>query len=127
MGKANRLVRLKRFEVAERARRVTLLETMIRDFGGMALDLAHQIAVEEERTRIKDTAHVAYSTFAAAAAVRRRNLLISVADLTSQLELARRELNRATKQLDDLELARGAVVTMAHSEERSRLDPASAA
>ena len=57
------------------------METMIRDFEHMAVDLARQIAAEEERTGIKDLAHFAYSTFAKAAALRRGNLLTSVADL----------------------------------------------
>jgi hypothetical protein len=77
---------------------------MIRDLDAAAADLAQQIASEEERTRIKDTRHVAYSTFATAAALRRRNLLISVADLKPKLEAAKRELHEVTMQLRDLEL-----------------------
>ena len=79
------LLRLKRFEMAQKAQRVSLLETMVRDFENLALDLAQQIADEEERTRIRDPRHVAYSTFATAAALRRNNLLVSMADLRSKL------------------------------------------
>jgi flagellar FliJ protein len=99
------LLRRKRFETSETARKAALLETMIRDFNNMALDLAQQIAAEEERTKIRDTGHFAYSTFAKAAALRRSNLLTSVADLKTKLDAAKRELDEVTEELRDLELA----------------------
>jgi len=77
-------LRLKRFEVSEKARTVVSMESMIGDFERMANDLARQIAAEEERTGIRDTSHFAYSTFAKAASLRRRNLLNSVADLRAK-------------------------------------------
>ena len=64
-------LRLKRFEATEKARKVASIETMISDFEHVAVDLARQIAAEEERTGIKDLAHFAYSTFAKAASLRR--------------------------------------------------------
>ena len=105
MREGDTVLRLKRFESTQRALKISVLETMIRDLDNAALDLAQQIASEEERTRVKDTRHVAYSTFATAAALRRRNLLISVADLKQKLQLAKRELNEVTMDLRDLELA----------------------
>ena len=45
------VLRLKRFEMAQKAQKVSLLETMVRDFENLALDLAQQIADEEERTK----------------------------------------------------------------------------
>src|SRR5205823_14930452 len=81
MHERTMVLRLKRFETSQKALKVAVLEKMIFDFDNTAADLVQQIAAEESRTRIKDTRHVAYSTFAAAAAVRRRNLLISAADL----------------------------------------------
>lgn len=98
-------LRLKRFETKQRALKVAVLETMIRDFDKASIELLEQIAAEEERTRIKDTRHVAYSTFATAAALRRRNLLISAAELKPKLAAAKRELDEATMKLRDLELA----------------------
>ena len=64
-------LRTKRFDVAEKARKVGSLETMIRDLEHMAADLLRQIQAEEERTGIRDSSHFAYSTFAKAAAHRR--------------------------------------------------------
>jgi flagellar FliJ protein len=99
------LLRRKRFEMTEKARKAALLETMISDFLRIAADLAQQIAVEEDRTKIRDTGHFAYSTFAKAAALRRSNLLTSVTDLKTKLDAAKRELDEVTEQLRDLELA----------------------
>ena len=98
-------LRTKRFEVAEKARKVASLEGTIRDFEIMASDLARQIASEEDRTGIRDQAHFAYSTFAKAAAQRRTNLLNSVADLKMKLGLAKREYEEAALALKRLEPA----------------------
>jgi flagellar FliJ protein len=97
------LRRRKQFETSEKETRVTLLATMIRDFDNMIADLGEQIAAEEDRTKIKDARHPAYSTFAMAAAKRRQNLLISVARTKSMLDAAKRELDEVRAQLLDLE------------------------
>jgi hypothetical protein len=65
--------------------RNALLGTMIRHFENMIADLDGQIATEEDRARIKDTAHPAYSTFARAATKRRQKLLTSVAHVIVNL------------------------------------------
>lgn len=96
-------LRLKRFEVAEKARKVASMETMVLDFEQIATDLARQIAAEEERTGIKDPAHFAYSTFAKAARVRRVNLLNSVVDLKVKLDAAKREHEDVALELSKLE------------------------
>ena len=96
-------LRLRRFEASEKARKVASIETMILDFEHMASDLARQISAEEERTGVRDPAHFAYSTFAKAAALRRANLLTSVADLRSKLEAARQEHEYAVVELRKLE------------------------
>jgi hypothetical protein len=98
-------LRAKRFEAAEKARKVASLESLVRDFEMMALDLSRQIAAEEERTGIKDPAHFAYSTFAKAAAQRRGNLQTSVADLKDKLEAARRDHEDIASELRKLEPA----------------------
>ncbi|RTL71567.1 MAG: flagellar export protein FliJ [Hyphomicrobiales bacterium] len=96
-------LKLKRFEVNEKARKVASIETMISDFETMALELSRQIAAEEERTGVKDAAHFAYSMFAKAAATRRENLLASVEDLRVKLDNARRELEEVSGELAKLE------------------------
>ena len=96
-------LRLKRFEASEKARKVASIETMILDFEHMAVDLSRQIAAEEERTGVRDAAHFAYSTFAKAAALRRANLLTSVADLRVKLDAARQEHDDAVTELRKLE------------------------
>ncbi len=96
-------LRAKRFEVAEKARKAEDLEAMIRDFEGMAADLARQIAAEEDRTGIKDPAHFAYSTFAKAVVQRRDNLVTSVEDLRAKLDLARQDHDAALEELRRIE------------------------
>ena len=98
-------LRAKRFEAAEKARKVASLEAMIRDFETMVSELSRQIAAEEERTSIKDPAHFAYSTFAKAAAQRRGNLGASVADLKMKLDAAKRDHEDAASELTKLEPA----------------------
>lgn len=93
-------LRLKKFEAEEKARKVTDLEAMIRDFEAMAADLDRQIRSEEERTGVKDVAHFAYSTFAKAAAQRRDNLRASTSELKTKLESAQAERDEAVAQLN---------------------------
>jgi len=97
------MLRQKQFEVNENETKVALLKSMIRDFDNVIGQLEQQIAAEEERTRIKDPRHPAYSMFAKAAAKRRQNLLISVAHTRSMLDVAKREFDQLTAQLSDLE------------------------
>lgn len=94
-------LRLKRFEVEEKVRKVTDLEYMIREFEQMAVDLDRQIQAEEDRTGVKDINHFAYSTFAKAATQRRDNLRASVTDLSSQLEAAVKARDLARADLDN--------------------------
>ena len=96
-------LKAKRFDAAEKARKVASLESMIRDFEVMAADLSRQIAAEEERTGVKDPGHFAYSTFAKAAAQRRGNLMTSVADLKVKLDAAKRDHEDAALELSKLE------------------------
>jgi hypothetical protein len=91
MSDAGRPVHREQFEVSQKERRVVLLQTMIRDFENMIVDLDRQIATEEDRTRVKDPGHPAYSTLAVAAAKRRQNLLSSLSQVRSILEVELRE------------------------------------
>ena len=97
------VVRLKRFQVEEKRRKVEQIETMIAEFERMAGELDAQITAEQERSGIHDMDHFAYSTFAKAAAQRRDNLNASAAELTGQLEAAQAELVEASEELDKLE------------------------
>jgi hypothetical protein len=98
-------LRAKRFEVAEKARKASDLESMISEFENVAVDLERQIAAEEDRTGVKDRAHFSYSTFAKAVATRRDNLLASAEDLRLRLEVARREHEEALDELHRMESA----------------------
>jgi len=96
-------------DAAAKSRKVALLGTMITDFEAMAAHLTREIAAEEERTKIKDPAHVKYSTWAKSVALRRDNLSSSVADLKSKLDVAKRELDEAAARMRALDLAESGV------------------
>lgn len=93
-------LRLKRFELNEKARKVGDLEMMIREFENVAADLDRQIQAEEDRTGVKDPRHFAYSTFAKSAALRRDNLRASIAELRVKLETAQQDYDDTKQQLD---------------------------
>lgn len=92
-------IRLKRFEMDEKARKVGDLEQMIREFENISIDLDRQIHAEEDRTGVKDPTHFAYSTFAKSAAQRRDNLKSSILELRGRLEAAQHDYDEAQQQL----------------------------
>ncbi len=96
-------LRARRFDLAEKARKAEDLMGMVRDFENMAADLERQILTEEERTGVRDVAHFSYSTFAKAAGQRRDKLLVSVADLRTQLDAAVAAHQQAREALNALE------------------------
>jgi flagellar export protein FliJ len=99
MKSRDSLVRLKRFHVEEKRRRVMQIETMISEFARMATDLDREIAVEEQRAGITDMTHFAYPTYARAARARRDNLLRSTDELKGQLDEARLHLEESMADL----------------------------
>lgn len=101
------ILRLRRFEAEEKARKVADIEAMIREFETMASDLARQVTSEEERTGVRDAKHFAYSTFAKAATQRRDNLLTSVEDLKVKLAAAVLERDTAADNLRKIEQGDG--------------------
>jgi flagellar export protein FliJ len=98
------LIRLKKFQVDEKRRKVAQIETMIAEFDRMAGDLEREIRVEQDRSGIHDPAHFAYPTYAKAANARRENLKRSVGELRLQLEEAKSALGEATDDLKKVEL-----------------------
>ena len=97
------LIRLKRFQVDERRRRVAQIESMIADFARMGVDLDREIASEEQRSGISDPSHYAYPTFARAAVARRDNLKRSSDELKDQLDEAKALLGEAQDELKKVE------------------------
>ncbi|HEX7533106.1 MAG TPA: flagellar export protein FliJ [Methyloceanibacter sp.] len=104
MKSRDAVIRLKRFEVEEKRRKVAEIEMMIGEFSHMAGDLDRQIAIEQERAGISDVNHYAYPTFAKAAIQRRNNLTASAADLEAKLMAARGDLDEANEELKKIEL-----------------------
>ena len=98
------LIRLKKFQVDEKRRRVAQIEGMIADFQRMSVDLEREIQSEQERAGINDPTHFAYPTYAKAAMGRRDNLKRSADELKVQLEEARMALAEAFEELKKVEL-----------------------
>ena len=96
-------IRLKRFQLEEKRRRVRQIEQMVAEFGRMSGELDREIASEEKRAGIADPRHFAYPTYARAASVRRDNLKSSIAELTTQLEEANAAQDAAQEDLVKVE------------------------
>ncbi len=104
MKSRENLVRLKQFQVNEKRRQLTQLDTMIAEFERMANELEIQIAAEEKKAGITDISHFAYPTFAKAARQRRDNLKNSLQDLLLQRGVAESVLAEAEAELSRAEL-----------------------
>jgi flagellar FliJ protein len=98
------LIRLKRFQVEEKRRRLTQIESMIAEFDRMSGELDREIRAEEDRAGISDPTHFAYPTYARAAAQRRDNLRRSSDELRGQLDDARAVFEEAFEELRKFEL-----------------------
>jgi flagellar export protein FliJ len=104
MKSRDTLIRLKKFQVDERRRKVAQIEGMIAEFERMAADLDREIRSEQERAGIHDPAHFAYPTYAKAAMVRKDNLKRSADELKVQLDDAKAALGEAFEELKKVEL-----------------------
>jgi flagellar protein FliJ len=98
------LIRLKKFQVDEKRRKVAQIEGMIAEFERMVADLDREIKVEQERAGISDPGHFAYPTYAKAATQRRENLRRSADELKGQLDDAQAALQEAFEELKKVEL-----------------------
>src|SRR6516164_8995908 len=104
MKSRDTLIRLKKFQVDEKRRKVMQIEGMIAEFDRMAADLDREILAEQERAGIHDPAHYAYPTYAKAAIARRDNLKHSADELRAQLVDAKNALQEACDERRKVEL-----------------------
>src|SRR5262245_6933716 len=98
------LIRLKKFQVDEKRRKVAQIEAMIAEFDRIAAELEREIRIEEDRAGIFDAAHFAYPTYAKAATRRRENIKHSTDELRVQLEDATVALREAFEELKKVEM-----------------------
>ena len=103
MKSRDTLIRLKRFQLEEKRRRVRQIELMVAEFARISGELDREIANEEKRAGISDPRHFAYPTYARAASARRDNLKSSIAELTAQLEEAKAAQDEAQDELVKVE------------------------
>ncbi len=107
MKSRDTILRLKRFQVDEKRRRVAQIEVMAAEFFKMAADLDQEIHLEEQRAGINDMNHYAYPTYALAARTRRDNLTRSAEELSGQLEEAKLQLELALAELSKAQSLEG--------------------
>jgi flagellar protein FliJ len=98
------LIRLKKFQVDEKRRKVAQIETMIAEFDRIAAELDREIKVEQDRAGIHDPGHFAYPTYAKAAMTRKENLKRSADELKAQLDDAKAALGEAFEELKKVEM-----------------------
>jgi len=98
------LIRLRKFQVDDKRRKVAQIESMIAEFDRIAAELDREIKVEQERAGIHDPAHFAYPTYAKAAIGRRENLRRSANELKAQLDDAKAMLGEAFEELKKVEM-----------------------
>jgi flagellar protein FliJ len=72
-------------QVANLKRRIPILKRLIADCDRLAADLDRAVRNEEDRVKIHDPVHSAYSTYAKATALRRDNLRRSAGELRAHL------------------------------------------
>jgi len=75
-------------QVADLKRRIPILKCLIADCDRLSTDLDQEVRNEEDRVKIHDPAHYAYSIYARAAASRRDNLRRSADELRAHLAKA---------------------------------------
>ena len=98
------LIRLKKFQVDEKRRKVAQIEAMIAEFDRIAGELDREIKLEQDRAGIHDPGHFAYPTYAKAAIARRENLKRSADELKTQLDDAKAVLGEAFEELKKVEM-----------------------
>src|SRR6202158_3322974 len=98
------LIRLKKFQVDEKRRKVAQIEAMIAEFDRIAAELDREIKHEQDRAGIPDPADFAYPTYATAAIARRENLKRSADELKVQMDDAKAHLGEAFEELKKVEM-----------------------
>lgn len=98
------LIRLHKFQVDEKRRKVAELELMLGEFRQRERDLEAQVEAEQRKAGISDVAHFAYPMFAKSVLRRRENILESIEGIERQLDTAKEELADAFRELKKYEL-----------------------
>jgi flagellar FliJ protein len=98
------LIRLKKFQVDEKRRKIAQIQRMIVEFECIAGDLEREIRVAQDQAGNHDPDHFAYPTYARATMQRRKNVERSADELRLRLEDAKAALGEAFDEMKKLEL-----------------------
>jgi flagellar export protein FliJ len=97
------LIRLHKFHVDEKRRKLAELDLMLQEFRARERELEAQVIEEQKKAGISDVAHYAYPMFAKSVIRRRQNILASIEDIDRQIEAAKEELSAAFRELKKYE------------------------
>src|ERR1044071_2025051 len=98
------LIRLKKFQVDEKRRKVAQIEAMIAEFDRIAGELEREIKIEQDRAGIHAPSRSPSPPYARAATARRENLRHSTDELRVQLDDAKAALGEAFEELKKVEM-----------------------
>lgn len=104
MRNRDSLIRLHRFQVDEKRRKLAELELMAQEFRARERELEAQVQAEQKKAGISDVAHFAYPMFAKSVIRRRQNILASIEGIERQLDSAKEELSDAFRELKKYEV-----------------------
>ncbi len=104
MRNRDSLIRLHRFQVDEKRRKLAELELMAQEFRVRERELEAQVEAEQKKAGVSDVAHFAYPMFAKSVIRRRQNILASIDDIVRQLDSAKEELSDAFRELKKYEV-----------------------
>ncbi len=92
------LLKLKKFDVEEKRKRLRQIDDLIAELEANILELKGQIEEEHRKTGIDDETHFAYSTFAKSARLRCEKMRTSITTLSSHRVAAEEHLNGAIEE-----------------------------
>ncbi|MGH6948177.1 MAG: flagellar FliJ family protein [Kiloniellales bacterium] len=99
------LIRVHRWALEEKQRKLADLEALIERLRGDLMRLEEEIVAEQATAPQSFVATTAYPAFLAAALERKRRLTLSIANIAASLEAARDELAEAFREVKSYELA----------------------
>lgn len=99
------LIRVRKWELEEKRRRLTDLEGLADQLDGMISRLEEEVRLEQEIARGNEEVTYSYGSYAQTTIDRRRKLEASLDDVKKQIEAAKEEVTSAYQELKKYEVA----------------------
>ncbi|WP_417317149.1 flagellar FliJ family protein [Emcibacter sp.] len=98
------MIRLHKWQLDEKRRQLTELETMRDDLLARKEDLAKQLVAEQEKVASSQVVNISYASFATAVAQRQENLMGSLAEIEASIEEMKDQVSESFKELKKYEV-----------------------